>query len=120
MIEDFAAEGTTRCTKCGFTGLYRATCRMACGWPEGAADTYECPCCGRWFVEAPGSEPEVVEDEKESSVCVLCGAYWPPFQNRCECGGFCTWGPAKGADPSSWIVTGDGWVPRPPTGVGEE
>lgn len=48
-------------------------------------------------------------------VCVLCGTKWEPYANRCDtCGGFCTWGPAKGADPDSWIVTENGWIPRPP------
>jgi hypothetical protein len=46
-----------------------------------------------------------------STVCVLCGAPWAPaVKNRCECGGFCTWGPAKGAPPSSWTADGQ---PRP-------
>jgi hypothetical protein len=45
------------------------------------------------------------------SVCVLCGEPWEPsIKNRCECGGFCTWGPAKGAQPSSWTEDGQ---PRP-------
>lgn len=49
--------------------------------------------------------------EKES-VCVLCGEPWvPAIKNRCECGGFCTWGPAKGAQPSSWNPDGS---PKPP------
>jgi len=49
------------------------------------------------------------------SVCVLCGRPWEPeVKNVCECGGFCTWGPAKGADPDSWIRTEKGWIPRPP------
>lgn len=40
-------------------------------------------------------------------VCVLCGEPWEPMvKNRCECGGFCTWGPAKGAKPSSWREDG--------------
>ncbi len=48
------------------------------------------------------------------SVCVLCGEPWEPsVKNRCECGGMCTWGPAKGADPDSWIVTPEGWTPKP-------
>jgi hypothetical protein len=37
-------------------------------------------------------------------VCVICGEPWEPaIKNRCECGGFCTWGPAKGAEPDSWV-----------------
>ena len=44
------------------------------------------------------------------SVCVLCGEPWEGIKNRCECGGFCTWGPAKGAQPSSWTEDGQ---PRP-------
>jgi hypothetical protein len=56
----------------------------------------------------------VGDDMEPVSVCVLCGAPWEPsVKNRCECGGFCTWGPAKGADPDSWIVTDKGWVPKP-------
>lgn len=48
-------------------------------------------------------------------VCVLCGEPWEPsFKNRCECGGFCTWGEAKGAQPSSWNI--DGSPKAPPTG----
>lgn len=46
-------------------------------------------------------------------VCVLCGRLWEGCKNRCECGGFCTWGPANGAEPSSWIKTEQGYVPRP-------
>ncbi len=47
-------------------------------------------------------------------VCVLCGDPWvPEVKNRCECGGFCTWGPFKGADPSSWQEVDGRWVPRP-------
>lgn len=47
-------------------------------------------------------------------VCVLCGRPWPMFQNACDCGGFCSWGPAKDAAPDSWIVNPDGsWTPRP-------
>lgn len=57
-------------------------------------------------------------DEKRQrplgTVCVLCGAPWEPgCKNRCECGGFCTWGPYQGAPPSSWMITPVGWVPRP-------
>lgn len=49
------------------------------------------------------------------SVCVLCGEPWEPgWKNRCECGGFCTWGRAKGAEPDSWIKTEGGYVPKPP------
>ena len=47
-------------------------------------------------------------------VCVLCGEPWePPITNRCECGGFCSWGEVKGGEPSSWIKTEKGYVPRP-------
>jgi hypothetical protein len=47
-------------------------------------------------------------------VCVICGTPWEPsFKNCCEvCGGFCTWGKAKKADPDSWIVTDKGWTPK--------
>lgn len=48
-------------------------------------------------------------------VCVLCGRLWRKFANRCKCGGFCTWGEAKGGKPSSWEVGPDGrWAPKPP------
>lgn len=46
-------------------------------------------------------------------VCVLCGEPWEPsIKNLCECGGFCTWGEAKGAQPTSW--NGDGSPKAPP------
>lgn len=53
------------------------------------------------------------------SVCVLCGQPWVPgFKSRCECGGFCSWGIAKGAPPDSWDVLSDGsWRPKLPTWV---
>lgn len=48
-------------------------------------------------------------------VCVLCGEPWEPAsKNVCECGGVCSWGEEKGAEPMSWIKTDDGYVPRPP------
>lgn len=52
----------------------------------------------------------------EGLVCVLCGEPWEPaVKNRCECGGFCTWGEAKDGPPSSWDVSVDGgWTPKPP------
>lgn len=48
-------------------------------------------------------------------VCVLCGRPWvPTFKNVCECGGFCSWGEAKGGSPSSWLVRDDGsWALKP-------
>jgi hypothetical protein len=47
-------------------------------------------------------------------VCVLCGEPWePPVKNRCECGGFCTWGEAKGAQPDSWTAAGPPRAPEP-------
>ena len=47
-------------------------------------------------------------------VCVLCGEPWlPTVKNRCECGGFCSWGEKKGGDPMSWDVTDKGWTPKP-------
>lgn len=54
-------------------------------------------------------------------VCVLCGALWPVVANRCpSCNGFCSWGPSKGADPSSWTVNKDGsWTPKPPPPPGD-
>lgn len=55
-----------------------------------------------------------MEKEKDL-VCVLCGAPWlPGYKNRCECGGFCTWGKKKDGPPSSWDVQADGsWTPKP-------
>ena len=58
-------------------------------------------------------DKENAKDKEEPFVCVLCGAPWPRFLNRCACGGFCTWGLAQGAPPSSWDVTAHGWVPKP-------
>lgn len=53
--------------------------------------------------------------ESKGSVCVLCGRSWePPVKNRCECGGFCTWGHAQGAEPDSWVKAEGGYVPRMP------
>ncbi len=58
---------------------------------------------------------ETFKDIFGELVCVLCGRDWtPPIINVCVCGGFSTWGPAKGADPSSWIKTEGGYIPRPP------
>lgn len=61
-------------------------------------------------------------------VCVLCGRWWEPgIKNKCECGGFATWGEARGADPMSWHRTKgaevgfklgtaepDSWAPNQP------
>jgi hypothetical protein len=50
----------------------------------------------------------------ENLVCVLCGEPWiPGCKNRCQCGGFCSWGPHKGAEPSSWTRTKKGYIPNP-------
>jgi len=55
-----------------------------------------------------------MKKEEKELVCVLCGKPWvPKFKNRCECGGFCTWGEEKGGNPSSWNVTEKGWIPKP-------
>lgn len=52
------------------------------------------------------------EEPKGDLVCVLCGEPWEPgYKNRCECGGFCTWGPSKGAQPSSWNEDGSPKMP---------
>jgi hypothetical protein len=57
---------------------------------------------------------EAQHDDEEPLVCVLCGAPWEPrVQNRCRCGGFCSWGRARGAPPLSWQVTRGG-RPRHP------
>lgn len=65
----------------------------------------------RWLKESDA----IFKDLFGDLVCVLCGRDWsPPIINVCACGGFSTWGPAKGADPSSWIKTEGGFVPRPP------
>lgn len=75
-----------------------------------------CPKCfdllgDRWAKESEATFKDLFGD----LVCVLCGRDWtPPIINVCPCGGFSTWGPAKGADPSSWIKTEGGYVPRPP------
>ena len=51
---------------------------------------------------------------KTTPVCVLCGRPWiPAVKNRCECGGICSWGVAKGAEPESWQKVSGGHVPRP-------
>jgi hypothetical protein len=46
-----------------------------------------------------------VADIDEALVCVICGEPWVRCANRCKCGGFCTWGTAKGAKPSSLDTT---------------
>lgn len=55
----------------------------------------------------PGAQPCTGPHDHNELVCVLCGVPWcPPIANRCpnpDCRGFCTWGPAKGAKPSSWV-----------------
>jgi hypothetical protein len=58
----------------------------------------------------------MTEETKPEPVCVLCGRPWTPgIKNVCECGGFCTWGEAKGAEPDSWEKTaGGGYIPRRP------
>jgi hypothetical protein len=54
-----------------------------------------------------------MEDKK--LMCVLCGSEWiPNFKNRCECGGFCTWGYELGI-PESFIIDKDGnWYLKKP------
>jgi len=55
-----------------------------------------------------------MENDKKL-ICVICGEPWEPaYKNRCECGGFCTWGYEKGGKPSSWTVTEKGLTPNPP------
>jgi hypothetical protein len=45
---------------------------------------------------------------KKKLICVLCGKEWlPEFKNRCECGGFSTWGYDMGK-PESFIVDENG------------
>ena len=47
------------------------------------------------------------KEEKSDSelVCVLCGEPWmPEFKNRCECGGFCSWGYERGGEMLSWGI----------------
>jgi hypothetical protein len=56
---------------------------------------------------------EMARMDEKKLVCVLCGRPWHKFANRCRCGGFCTWGSTKGAEPDSWIRTEQGYVPRP-------
>jgi len=50
-------------------------------------------------------------------VCVLCGRPWLPLaKNLCDfCGGFRTWGLAPGAEPSTWQLTENGYIPRLPS-----
>ena len=44
-----------------------------------------------------------MKDERKV-ICVLCGQEWlPEIKNRCECGGFCTWGYAPNK-PESFTV----------------
>jgi hypothetical protein len=53
--------------------------------------------------------------EDKETVCTVCGMLWvPPHKNLCECGGFCTWGKEKGADPDSWEYVSGRWIPRKP------
>lgn len=61
---------------------------------------------------------EPYEEVDDGLVCVLCGEPWTPFfKNRCECGGFCSWGKEKDGPPSSWNVNEQGeWRPKPPPG----
>lgn len=60
-------------------------------------------------------DPPDYSGEDYDTVCVLCGRPWvPSIKNRCECGGFCTWGKEKGAEPESWEKTDKGYVPRTP------
>jgi hypothetical protein len=54
-----------------------------------------------------------MDKNEEKLVCVICGEPWEPYKNRCDCGGFCTWGHEKGGKPSSWTVTEKGWIPNP-------
>jgi len=59
--------------------------------------------------------PATAPDYEKDLVCVLCGKPWlPATKILCECGAFCAWGEAKGAEPSPWIKTKNGYVPRPP------
>lgn len=55
------------------------------------------------------------DDEIGESVCVICGTPWISIANVCKtCGGLCSWGAEKGAEPSSWTKTDKGYVPKPP------
>lgn len=60
---------------------------------------------------------KIRKEEKPDTVCVLCGRPWfPGIKNRCECGGFCTWGHEKGGNPLSFNVHDDGkWSLKFPT-----
>jgi hypothetical protein len=53
-------------------------------------------------------------------ICVLCGREWlPAIKNRCECGGFCSWG-YKLNKPESFSVDKDNkWHLNPPPQQGE-
>lgn len=55
--------------------------------------------------------------ERKKLVCVICGTPWEGPRNVCvndECKGFCSWGEKKDGEPSSWIKTDSGYIPRPP------
>jgi hypothetical protein len=80
----------------------------------------------RLLLPGPAPEPlgvpegDVVAEETGEAwmmplVCVLCGRPWEQHANRCECGGFCTWGTEKGGKPSSWDIAENGnWTPKAP------
>lgn len=47
-------------------------------------------------------------EQEKILICVLCGKEWlPVIKNRCECGGFCTWG-YKPNKPESFFVDDNG------------
>lgn len=92
---------------------HRALALVCIGGELGLAGTTQTglPC---WRGREMGENRIMGKDDREISVCVLCGEPWlPSVKNRCECGGFCTWGAAKGAPPDSWDVTEEGWTPKP-------
>ena len=53
-------------------------------------------------------------EEDDGLICVLCGEPWiPSFKNRCECGGFCTWGYEVDGEMLSWEDY-EKRIPKPP------
>jgi len=43
-----------------------------------------------------------MKERSDNLVCTLCGKPWIKFMNRCECGGFCSWGYEKDGKMLSW------------------
>jgi hypothetical protein len=52
--------------------------------------------------------------KEEKLICVLCGAEWIGYKNRCECGGFCTWGYSPNKPESFTIDENGNWHLKSP------